>query len=484
MQKKILYILLVFVLCLIPSVGVLFYSQDETAEKRSLSEFPGLVSEEGEWNPQWLSEAGDYFQDHFAFRKELVTADAKVKSTLFGVSADDGVIDGTDGWLYYMDSLDDYLGKNMLEDRELFNISHSLALMQEYAGKKGVSFLFVPVPNKNTLYGENMPYYYRSRVSEESNRKRLLAYLDSEGVNYLNLTDFFKKKKEILYHKTDSHWTNRGAALAADEIFSVLGKDVTDWEKEPYEVRKDFEGDLEVMLYPGAVTPEEEVYYDRKPEFQYREETKDNFQPKIWTEQGGGTGSLVMYRDSFGNALLPFLADGFDTAYFSRGEPFYLSDLDVNQADTLVVERVERFLPNLAKNAAIMPAPMRDGIPEGYRSFGTYRIACTYTEEAAAYQVLTGPEGAQEGQEGVITCKPEGMGLRIEGSLSSKAAAEESRIYVRINGEDVYEAFPITLVTEARNPWGYRLVLDALKTEEIFAKQEEMRVEIFADADM
>ena len=78
---------------------------------RTLSAFPALKTEEG-LNVNWLSDAGDYFQDHFAFRNELVTANALVNGKIFQVSTASGVIQGTDGWLYYKDSLDDYLGIN------------------------------------------------------------------------------------------------------------------------------------------------------------------------------------------------------------------------------------------------------------------------------------------------------------------------------------------------------------------------------------
>lgn len=473
-KRKILYIIIIFALCLIPSAGLLFTGGEESAENRSLSERPKLISEEGEVNTRWLSEVGDYFQDHFAFRSRLVTANARLRSSLFGVSADDGVIDGTDGWLYYMDSLDDYLGRNLLEDRELFNIAHSLSLMQEYAEGKGIRFLFVPVPNKNTLYGEHMPHYYGAKVSDESNRRRLLPYLDAEGVRYLDLEKSFGEREETLYHKTDSHWTNRGAGIAADEMFAALGMETRDWENRPYEVKKDFRGDLAVMLYPEDVTPEEEIYYEQGPEFQYKQEVPDNFQPKIWTEKGNGTGSLVMYRDSFGNALLPFMADGFGTAYFSRGEPFYLTDLDVNQADTLIVERVERFLPNLAKNVAVMEAPLRDIVPEGEPS-AVYEI----TGEADGEAMLFGIKGAhgESVSEEEISCKTEGTGLRIEGVLGASEVPENGRIYARINGGGVYEAFPITLGKEERNPFGYRLVLNGETAETLLDGESSVKGE-------
>ena len=93
--------------------------QETSSENRRLAEFPKIKTEEG-INTQWLPEAGEYFQEHFAFRNELVTANALLNGKFFGVSTADGVIQGTDGWLYYKDSLQDYLGEELLSERSLF----------------------------------------------------------------------------------------------------------------------------------------------------------------------------------------------------------------------------------------------------------------------------------------------------------------------------------------------------------------------------
>ena len=65
-----------------------------------------------------------------------------------------------------------------------------------------------------------------------------------------------------------------------------------------------------------------------------------------------------MFRDSFGNALYPFMADTFENATFSRLMPYRMDWLDGGTYDNLVVEIVERNLKNLALQAPVMPAPI------------------------------------------------------------------------------------------------------------------------------
>lgn len=104
------------------------------------------------------------------------------------------------------------------------------------------------------------------------------------------------RRMKVLYHERDSHWNNKGAALAADAIMTDLVKIHDSYKDETYEIRTDHIGDLDKMLYPRALTPEDEVYYDKATTFAYVGEVESNFDPKITTVNPVKEGSLVMYR--------------------------------------------------------------------------------------------------------------------------------------------------------------------------------------------
>nr|WP_296156366.1 hypothetical protein [uncultured Blautia sp.] len=433
-KLQVLYIAAFFAVCLVPFAGMAVTGQESSSENRTLAEFPQIKTEEG-INVQWLSDAGEYFQDHFAFRNELVTANALINGKILGTSTASGVIQGTDGWLYYKDSLEDYLGENLLEDRSLYNISHILSLMQEYLAEKNVQFAFTVAPNKNSLYDANMPYYDSCKVSDNKNLINLRKYLKNENISYVDLYEPLAKADEILYHKRDSHWNNKGAALASDLLLEGLGKEHESYTDETYTVKTDFTGDLDEMLYPLATTPEDEIYYDRQTTFAYVGEVESNFDPRITTVNPVKTGSLVMYRDSFGNALLPFMADVYGNAYFSRGIPYQLTDVDTMAADTVVVERAERFLPEMAESAPVMPAPERT--------------------------VSTGEDKADPEAVKDLEIITQGNYLKISGRIAEKYLDTESRIYVRTDGDKVYEAFPndVTLDDGSTDCGGFTLYL-------------------------
>lgn len=439
---SLLYCACFFAVCLCPFAGMLqSQEEDTTAENRRLAEFPVLRTEEGEFNTEWLSQAGDYFQDHFAFRSKLVTANALVQGKILGVSTASGVIQGSDGWLYYKDSLADYLGTDLLSERSLFNIAHTLGMTQRNLEQRGVDFVFTIAPNKNSLYGEHMPYYDSVRITDENNLKRLQPYLEEEGVNYTDLYETFRNQTEVLYHSRDSHWNNKGAALASDQILTALGKEHVSYEEEAFEVRKDFAGDLDKMLYPEALTLEDEIYYEREPDFTYVQEVESNFDPRINTASAEKDGSLVMYRDSFGNTLLPFMAEAYGSAYFSRGVPYQLSDVETYQADAVVIERAERFLPEMAEAPPVLQGST----------------------------VVWDGEITETADNGIshIEMKSQGMLIQITGAVLPEYLETDSEIYLRINGTSVYEAFPMNVESEdTADDGGFCLYLGAEKLQE------------------
>ena len=426
---RILYIVFFLILCAIPSAGLLIRGPGRSGENAAARPFPSIRKEDGSVNVEYLQQAGDWYQEHFAFRQELVTANAKLRAALFHESAADGVIMGTDGWLYYKDSLPDYQGTNLLPDRALYDIAHTAAMTQEYCSLFGIGYLFALAPNKATVYPEHMPFYYRHHASDQSNRTRLASFMEKEGVSWLDLGERLIKAKQDgeahalpeLYHHRDSHWTAEGAAIAADAILTGPGISHTDYSKENYQVRKDFEGDLERMLYPASVEPEEEVYYDPAPAYGYVDEVESTFDFYIHTVSGGAGQSLVMYRDSFANALLPFMAASYGTAYFTRGTPYTLTDLYECGASDAVFLRAERFLPEIAATVPVLEA------------FPASEMTLSEAEEN-----LTKAKAR-------VTCAPEDANpyyARIEGVLEEAPGSGE-RIFVSPGDGNLYEAMPL-----------------------------------------
>lgn len=439
-RLRLLYIAVVIAMCLIPLAAMGVRLTTQTTENKTLTAKPVLIKD-GAFNRDFLSDAGDYFTDHFAFRQELVAADAKLRSALFGVSAVDSVIQGENGWLYYEATLDDYQHRNSVSERMLFNMAHNVALMQEYTELLGKTFLFTIAPNKNSLYGENMPDRYSYTVAEESDARRLKPWLEKEGVHYVDLFELFEAQDEVLYYARDSHWNQDGAVLVYNTLLDACGIPHETYEDAEREIRRDYYGDLNLMLYPVGAEPEDEVHFLKEFEYEYvlsgegmtaeDVSVEDTF---IQTVNGAGSGNLLMYRDSFGNSLLPYMAEHFANATFSKVVPYPMTDLITAEPDIVIVEKVERHLPTLSQVPPQMSGMVR-----------------TLESEPAATK-----------SDATLEWRKSGSYLIFTGSVNGALVDTDGRFFVEVSdGETdaVYEAF---CVDTQESDYGFLLYLSQL----------------------
>lgn len=435
MKKKILYLAYtaaVLLIMVVPFAGMTVAATNETTENKELAEFPKLRNN-GKWNINFLGELGGYFEEHFTFRQELVAANAMLRGKVLGVSASDQVVVGKDDWLYYAGTLDDYLGENIMSEKGLANAVHNIGLMQQYVESRGSKFIITVAPNKNSVYGDNMPSNYLR--GKENNRLLLAPLLGQAGIHYVDLYHIFEGSDEFLYLRGDSHWNNKGALLVCQRLMDALDKEYDASAYSSYEVRKEHIGDLEKMLYSVAVKPEDNVYYNRVPIYAYVNDVEDTEADWIETINPNGQGSLLMYRDSFGNSMLPFLANEFEYGYFSRLIPYNLTNLDQYHPEYVIVERVERRLSFFAEQPPVMEGPVK--IP------GNLTAAATDT---------------------TVSIKEDGSWYVIEGTLDPDFTEKDTNIYVSVrtdSGEAVtYEAFRTSVPEGAGwNDDGYRLYL-------------------------
>lgn len=408
-KAKLIFISIFIVLCLIPSVGMLIFGEAQPAANEVLAGRPSVTTRSGELNLSFLSDVSDYIADRFAFRQELATAWAGVNAKLLGTSVEEQVILGSDGWLYFSDTLPDYTGQGM-SDTELRYLANDLALMQEYIESQGKHFIFTVAPNKNSIYSEHMPEYIENRHSE-SNAARVGAYLDAAGVNYLDLFDILGNE-ENLYYKTDTHWNSRGAALAADGLLNMLDRG-GDYSTASFAMSEEHRGDLYEMLYPAGRATETATVYGG--EFSYVCESDPNGGNAITikTSCDGGSGGLMCWRDSFGIALYPYLAQSFVAATFSRSADYDLTLAD--SADTVIIELVERNLSNILSREPTFPAPVRE--LSATANVGT--IAVDYDEAKS---------GVMSGY------------VRVSGELGADMLDPGGHVYIAA-GDTAYEAY-------------------------------------------
>lgn len=201
---------------------------------------------------------------------------------------------------------------------------------------------------------------------------------EAEGVEPVDFqTALAAHGGEPIYYRTDHHWTTLGAYYGYTALMETLGRDPRPRAELPLMTASEaFQGTLYSQsgvhwLEPDTIElwvwdtfevtswrtgePEPEALYDWS-----RLETKDQYafflggnQPLCVVRNPEGTGKLLLIRDSYSDALAPFLARQFeevhlmDLRYYRRSAAEYARENGVDQI--VVVYSVPNFItdPNL-----------------------------------------------------------------------------------------------------------------------------------------
>ena len=359
----------VFVLAaLVPLAGMIFTGgRVNDAEQRTPASFPEIVAD-GKLNLDFGSGFEDWFADRFALRSELADANGKAMLSIFGTSPEDSVVAGKDSWLFYADTVADYLREERLTDAELQRLVNSIKLESDYVRSIGGVYVFAAAPNKNSIYPEMMGPLF-SQNEGNSLLERLNAALASEGVMICDLKQVLTDNKTSgqLYYTGDSHWNLYGSIFVRDALLEKIGSAAginVSGDGRAKETLSDGEreDDLLKMVRPGEPKMFERFSNDSSAvNYKVKGRMASLDDMLIETSCEGTPLRLLMFRDSFGRALIQPLANTFSEAVFTRGVPFDIygkAGLYDGELRTVVVrEIVERNLTDLLKNAPVVPAP-------------------------------------------------------------------------------------------------------------------------------
>ena len=360
-----------------PGLGLLLgidRSQVSEAEMRRLTEFP-------EWSWQrdalatWPDRFERYFKDRFAFRNALIRLQAGVLWHGLHTSSTDTVIAGKGDWLFYADDggIQDYVQSEPFSEVDLQRWQLTLERIRDWLASRGTRFLFVLAPDKQMIYPELMPASLH-RLHNSYRADQLLAYMRAHStVEILDLRPAILEAKphELLYHRYDTHWNDRGALIGYQQIAMRLER----WFPviQPLQ-RSDFvtspaapSGDKTTMLglvdqgkvtTPGLVPRlgwSSRVVYPANPD-PYGEDGT------VVTEVKPGSGlRAVMFRDSFSSRLIPFLSEHFSRILYQWQNDFDPDLVRREHPDVVIQEMVGRHFINFVPTPELVPDPETTG---------------------------------------------------------------------------------------------------------------------------
>lgn len=354
----------------LPLLGMLLRLAPAAAsvENRKLADPPAFS-----WRRplDYLKGFADYFNDRFAFRDRLVRAHNRLAYRLFRVSTTDRVIIGRQGWLYlgrgnyFNNEMEYFRASRPFTLPELQEFKTTLERRRDWLARRGIRYLFVPAPNKSTIYPEYMPAAI-NRVHARSRLDQLLDYLGRRSdIEFLDLRPALlrRKREERVYHKTDSHWNDLGGYWAYREIAERLHRFFPELRPlAPEEIvigrREGPGGDLAKLLdLQRDVFREAYITVAPRSPSQAREaKPTPGFRPRApWVKlvasecPSGQVASAVMVRDSFAHQLMPFLSGHFRRiVYIWDWELHSFPDVILRERPSVVIDQmVERSLWNI-----------------------------------------------------------------------------------------------------------------------------------------
>jgi hypothetical protein len=227
-RADILLVAVFLAIIAIPGLGLVLgvdRSQVSEAEMRRLADFPQW-SWQREAMAAWPDRFQHYFNDRFAFRNALIRLQAGVLWHGLHTSSTDTVIAGKGDWLFYADDggIQDYVQAEPFSQKQLRQWQLTLERMRDWLASRGTRFLFVLAPDKQMIYPERMPASLR-RLHDSYRADQFLAYMRAHStVEIVDLRPAILEAKphELLYHRYDTHWNDRGALIGYQQIAARL----------------------------------------------------------------------------------------------------------------------------------------------------------------------------------------------------------------------------------------------------------------------
>ncbi len=319
-------------------------------ENRTLASFPDSETELSAWPAAFE----DWLGDHAPFRNGFLTLKSGMDRALGSLDSTN-VLLGKEGWLFLKDvsdsrSLSDYQGLTGFSAEETDAILADARALEEELERKGSRLVLLFAPAKEGVYSRYMP----DSIPVVSRPTRIEALTESlqkgTGLPVLfPLTELQEAADDRqVYYKYDTHWNEAGAWLAAQQVLGALGLPAeSEWPAVEADPGQAAPTDLANMCGSWRWCTDDLYYTVDAPRARCSASESGG---ELTRYQGGGEGSLLLARDSFGEALAPFLAQSFGESLVLHGNLLTPENLAAQQPDlpdVVVLEVAERFADNL-----------------------------------------------------------------------------------------------------------------------------------------
>ncbi len=321
----------------------------KNTENRILAEKPTLSIDNFYEFSQLYEE---YFNDHFAFRSNLIKLNSQIDYGLFKRVDNPNVLIGKYGWLFFnpgdaASPIDNYKGFYTFSENDLFTIKNKLENFRDLLENQGIQFYLLIAPDKEQIYSEFLPDYIL-QYKNQSKADVLCRYLNENSDIQLifpkeKLLD--TKKDAPVYYMLDTHWNNLGGLVATQELLEKMGKMQIPLEDSPYNISAIKQGDLSNMINLSEELIESNNVSINYVDDIFIQETINggNWQSRNYLSTARDHNKVFIIGDSFSIALIPALSHHFsDIAFNHYKEVYSYESLLAANPQIVILEIVER----------------------------------------------------------------------------------------------------------------------------------------------
>ena len=357
---RIIFVVFIAVICASWIFWGLFlkYTDTEKSKKKNLHPMPQITSVSD--YEQFPKKFEEFIDDRFPFRSWLITASRTIDYLAFGNIQHDQVGVGKDGWLFYCYSEDgnplgNYQGTDLLTEEQLAAVAENCLRQRDFLASRGIEFVIFIAPNKERVYWEKMPEHY-GPPAENYRVLQIVNYLRENTdlrvvYPYEELMAAKEAVPEELYYKTDTHWNYIGGYVGSCALLRELGIEMPSLTSGRIKITctGEYGGDLASTLGLESLLKSRDRRYTVEGYDTHRAERLQATNDGVYQykAEGADPRKLYVYRDSFMEAMLPFVSSQFNESFLRFHAYYNTTDIDDQQPDIFVYETVERYVDHL-----------------------------------------------------------------------------------------------------------------------------------------
>lgn len=329
-----MFMLLFLLILTSPTIFAGINKQEEVnLENRIKATRPTFTAKSWEEYPKLFE---SYLNDNFGFRQFFVNSNAQFRYLFLSSIKPDRVLIGKDGWFFQYETFDatddgihDVTHTNLLSEDAIKEWVNFLESRADSLKKMSIEHYKLVGPNTSTIYPEFLPNRILLSTPYRDSRFDQIKNMVKKTNSHLNLVDvrpalFEQKKNYLLYRKKDSHWNRIAGYFAYREFILKLGnqtpRNIDDFYITEEQAMLGLSNAASLSKYSFADNGETDPVLMLKNDISVRGlsfEIFHNHQTAISEcDSAISDKTLLLFRDSFGNEIMPYLASHFKKCVF------------------------------------------------------------------------------------------------------------------------------------------------------------------------